>query len=71
MVIAAVRAGRANPFVLPNNGAVFENREGKLQARPIGYYTEQGVPGQERIIVGSGGEVYYSPDHYGSIYQIA
>ena len=47
------------------------NKEGLLPARPRGYYREwvhptPGVsgPGPQRIVTGSGGEVFYTPDHY-------
>ena len=50
---------------------VFENAEGRLPARPRGYYTETDVwprgpggRGGERLIFGKDGEVYYTGDHY-------
>ena len=56
-----------------NDGSTFRNREGLLPSQPDGYYTEfvhptPGVngPGPQRIIRGQGGELYYTPDHYGS-----
>jgi filamentous hemagglutinin len=52
---------------------IFQNREGLLPAKPPGYYQEFVHPtpgvsgaGSQRIIRGSGGELYYTPDHYGS-----
>jgi len=52
---------------------IFENREGLLPAKPPGYYQEFVHPtpgvsgvGSQRIIRGSGGELYYTPDHYAS-----
>jgi hypothetical protein len=51
---------------------LFANKGDPLPTQPLGYYTESDVwagPGSrdtERIVVGAGGEVWYSPDHYGS-----
>ena len=52
---------------------IFQNRQGLLPAEPAGYYKEFTVPtpgvsgaGSQRIIQGAGGELYYTPDHYGS-----
>ena len=56
-----------------NDGTIFENREHRLPDQEYGYYTEyvHRVPGAslenagiQRIVVGRGGEWYYSPDHY-------
>jgi guanyl-specific ribonuclease Sa len=67
--VARINAGIHYPH--RNDGAVFQNREGRLPERPEGYYHEyvqptpgQGGPGAQRIIKGSQGEWYYSPDHY-------
>jgi RHS repeat-associated protein len=55
---------------------VFRNREGRLPSRPEGYYTEYTVPrpdgtrGVERLVLGKGGEVYYSPNHYQGFIRI-
>jgi len=56
-----------------NDGAIFQNREGLLPTKPPGYYNEYvhptpGVsgPGAQRIVIGKGGEIYYTPDHYGT-----
>jgi ribonuclease T1 len=53
------------------DGAVFGNREGRLPARPRGYYREYTVKtpgspdrGARRIVGGSNGEFYYTDDHY-------
>lgn len=55
----------------------FGNREGLLPGRPGGYYAEYvhptpGLdgPGPQRIVTGSGGEIYYTPDHYASFIEI-
>ncbi len=54
-----------------NDGSTFQNKEGLLPAQPQGYYKEyvhrtEGVkgPGPQRVVVGQGGEKYYTPDHY-------
>ncbi|MDR2890722.1 MAG: hypothetical protein LBV18_03850 [Alistipes sp.] len=54
-----------------NDGSTFQNREGFLPEQPNGYYREYvhptpGVsgPGAHRVIMGVGGDNYYSPDHY-------
>lgn len=69
--IDRIRQGRPHPH--RNDGAVFRNREGLLPPRRDGYYREyvhptEGVagPGPQRVVLGEGGEWYYSPDHYDS-----
>jgi ribonuclease T1 len=61
------------PFPYPKDGSVFNNFEGILPAHSRGYYHEYTVPtpgerdrGARRIVTGSGGEVYYTDDHYKS-----
>jgi ribonuclease T1 len=68
---------RSGPFTHRRDGAVFSNRERRLPPRPRGYYREYTVPtpgardrGARRIVSGSGGERYYSPDHYRSFRHI-
>ena len=73
------------PFPFHKDGIVFMNREGRLPAKPRGYYTEYTVrtPGRadrgaRRIIAGQGstgnpatsGEYYYSDDHYETFRRI-
>ncbi len=60
-----------------NDGSVFQNREGRLARKPSGYYHEyvvptpkQGGPGPQRLILGKGGEVFYTADHYRSFRRI-
>jgi RHS repeat-associated protein len=60
-----------------NDGSIFQNREGLLPTKPPGYYTEYvhptpGVsgPGAQRIVIGQGGEIYYTPDHYGTFIPV-
>jgi len=61
------------PFPFRQDGAVFENREGLLPARPSGHYHEYTVPrpgnngrGKLRIVAGADGELYWTADHYDS-----
>jgi len=74
--VALIRSG--GPFPYDRDGVVFENREGLLPAEPSGYYHEYTVPtpgasdrGARRIIVGSGGELYWTEDHYRSFERIS
>jgi guanyl-specific ribonuclease Sa len=72
-----IARGERNPH--RNDGSVFQNRPlpGKatpeLPRKPPGYYQEYvhptpglSGPGPQRIVVGRGGEWYYTPDHYQS-----
>lgn len=61
------------PFPYDQDGATFENREGRLPARERGYYREYTVPtpgsedrGARRIVAGTNGEMYWTADHYDS-----
>lgn len=67
------------PFPYDRDGTVFQNREGRLPARPRGYYREYTVAtpgspdrGARRIV--SGGdpptEFFYTDDHYGSFQRL-
>lgn len=65
------------PFPYPQDGSVFENREGLLPAEDAGYYKEYTVPtpgsddrGARRIVVGERGGIYYTEDHYESFREI-
>jgi ribonuclease T1 len=69
--LALIKAG--GPFPYARDGAVFGNRERLLPGRERGYYREYTVKrpgardrGARRIIVGRGGEYYYTDDHYRS-----
>ena len=60
-----------------NDGSIFKNAQKLLPSKPAGYYTEYVVPtpgvshaGLQRIIKGSGGEMYFSPDHYSTFIPI-
>ncbi|HEY3528418.1 MAG TPA: ribonuclease domain-containing protein [Nocardioides sp.] len=74
--VGLIRAG--GPFPYDRDGVVFENREGLLPAEPSGYYHEYTVPtpgasdrGARRIIEGSGGQLYWTDDHYRSFERIS
>ena len=61
------------PYPYPRDGVVFQNRERLLPRKAGGYYREYTVPtpgeddrGARRIIVGKGGEAYWTADHYAS-----
>jgi ribonuclease T1 len=62
---------RGGPFPYRRDGVEFMNREGRLPAHWRGYWHEYTVPtpgsddrGARRLVVGRGGEAYYTPDHY-------
>ncbi len=62
---------KGGPFPYPKDGTTFRNREGVLPKHPTGYYKEYTVKtpgrrdrGARRIVAGSGGEFYYTSDHY-------
>lgn len=61
------------PFPYPEDGTVFQNREGLLPDCESGYYHEYTVKtpgsadrGARRIVTGTGGEHFYTDDHYAS-----
>ncbi|MFD4633117.1 ribonuclease domain-containing protein [Streptomyces sp. NPDC058284] len=67
------RIDDGGPFPYGKDGAVFGNFERELPRRARGYYHEYTVrtPGERdrgarRIVTGSGGEIYYTDDHYAS-----
>jgi ribonuclease T1 len=68
---------RGGPFPYERDGAVFGNFEKRLPVRERGYYREYTVKtpgdrnrGARRIVVGRGGELYYTADHYRSFKRI-
>ncbi len=74
-VLADIDSGAPLPY--EQDGATFQNREGLLPDEPIGYYREYTVPtpgsddrGARRLVIGEGGETYYTSDHYASFEQI-
>ena len=69
---------KGGPFPYPQDGTVFQNREGLLPQEPQGYYHEYTVktPGEKdrgarRIVTGNGDERYYTDDHYKSFRRVA
>ncbi|MEU4795471.1 ribonuclease domain-containing protein [Streptomyces sp. NPDC023327] len=67
------RIDDGGPFPYDKDGAVFGNFERRLPREKRGYYHEYTVrtPGERdrgarRIVTGSGGEIYYTDDHYAS-----
>jgi ribonuclease T1 len=73
--LALIRKG--GPFPYAKDGAIFGNREGMLPKQRRGYYREYTVKtphertrGARRIIWGSGGEFYYTDDHYNHFRRI-
>jgi ribonuclease T1 len=74
-VLALVEAG--GPFPHDQDGSTFQNREGLLPQEPGGYYKEYTceTPGSDdrgarRLVIGDGGETYYTADHYDSFTRI-
>lgn len=74
-VLAAIESGQQFPY--EEDGQTFQNREGLLPAQPLGYYAEYTVEtpgspdrGARRLVIGDGGETYYTSDHYASFTQI-
>ncbi|WP_030787295.1 ribonuclease domain-containing protein [Streptomyces sp. NRRL S-920] len=67
------RIDDGGPFPYEKDGRVFGNFERELPRQKRGYYREYTVrtPGERdrgarRIVTGSGGEIYYTDDHYAS-----
>ena len=70
-----ISKGEAHPH--KNDGTPFENRKSVLPEKPDGYYTEYVHPtkgvshaGMQRVVVGKGGEIYYTSDHYQTFVRI-
>ena len=64
-------------FPYPQDGSVFQNREGLLPDAEPGYYREYTVPtpgsddrGARRLVVGRDGGIYYTDDHYQSFREV-
>ena len=73
--LARITAGEGDPH--PNDGGIFQNREGLLPARPQGHYREYVVrtpgishAGPQRLVIGVDGKVYYTHDHYNTFQRI-
>lgn len=65
------------PYPYDKDGSTFQNREGYLPDHDGGYYAEFTVdtPGLDhrgplRIVTGSGGEIYWTSDHYDSFSEV-
>lgn len=74
-VLERIAAGERHPH--PNDGSIYYNRSRALPRRENGYYREYVVPtpglngpGPQRLVVGRGGGVYYTPDHYDTFIRI-
>lgn len=68
---------KGGPYKYSQDGVVFGNFEGLLPPRPRGYYHEYTVArpgvsnrGTKRLVVGDGGDIYYTSDHYESFRQV-
>jgi ribonuclease T1 len=68
---------QGGPFPYAKDGSVWRNEGGQLPDQPAGYYREYTVPNPaisgrwvERLVAGQAGEIYYTPNHYGSFVQI-
>jgi ribonuclease T1 len=75
LALALIHKG--GPYTYAKDGAVFANREGLLARQKRGYYREYTVKtphertrGARRIIAGSGGDFYYTDDHYKTFRRI-
>jgi guanyl-specific ribonuclease Sa len=71
------RIAKGEAFPSRNDGSIFQNKEGLLPSQPSGYYREyvhptpgMSGPGAQRVIIGEGGEVYYTPNHYKAFIQV-
>jgi ribonuclease len=56
--------GLMDGLQLAAEGGIFENRGTRLPPQPWGYYKRLDGVGGFRIVVGAGGQVYISSDHY-------
>jgi len=68
---------KGGPFPYDKDGSTFGNLEGLLPKQQRGYYREYTVPtpgsrdrGARRLVVGRGGDIYYTTDHYESFRQV-
>jgi guanyl-specific ribonuclease Sa len=67
----SIASGAHQPY--SQDGETFQNAERRLPAHQRGYYREYTIVtpgsrdrGERRFITGSGRELYYTGDHYGS-----
>ncbi|MEV7772312.1 ribonuclease [Kitasatospora sp. NPDC086791] len=68
---------KGGPYPYNRDGIVFENRESRLPKKADGYYHEFTVltpgsndRGTRRVVTGTAGEQYWSPDHYATFQEI-
>jgi ribonuclease T1 len=68
---------KGGPFPYRQDGSTFRNQENLLPKQATGYYREytvrtpgEGDRGARRLVVGRGGDVYYTADHYESFRQV-
>lgn len=68
---------KGGPYPYERDGIEFQNREKILPRKSAGYYREYTVVtpgssdrGARRVIAGSGGERYYTADHYESFVRV-
>src|SRR3954467_2889460 len=73
--LALIASG--GPYPYPQDGGVFQNREGVLPSEPTGYYHEYTVVtpgssdrGARRIVTADSGTDYYTSDHYATFDSI-
>ena len=74
--LARIQSGQRDQH--RNDGMIHRNREGKLPRQPDPeYYREYVVRtpglrsvGPQRLIVGKGGEAYYTPDHFQNFVRV-
>lgn len=76
-IAATLAAIDSGDLPYEQDGTTFQNREGHLPEREQGYYREYTVvtPGSDdrgarRLVVGAGGDTWYTRDHYDSFVQI-
>ena len=70
-----IKTGRSLPY--KKDGSIFKNLEKVLPVNALDYYREYTVPtpkttnrGNRRLVIGKGGEVYYTDDHYNSFQKV-
>jgi len=70
-----IKTGGTLPY--KKDGSTFKNLEKVLPVNTLGYYREYTVPtpkttnrGNRRLVIGKGGEVYYTDDHYNSFQKV-
>jgi ribonuclease T1 len=76
-ITATLAAIDSGDLPYEEDGGVFQNRERLLPEQPLGYYREYTVEtpgspdrGARRLVIGEGGETYYTDDHYASFEEI-